>query len=131
MSFRLSSVGRFGSSKDIYRLFMDEPNGRSCLHGGQFMEWCYYLWTLLLLLLDKLWDQSCVVGSGRAFWTSWRWIIFRFSISFVLQKPNFLSRRKEDQWFSSSLKCIPQCFCFSFHASNLPTKTFSLYIVES
>ena len=39
------------------------------------MEWCYYSWTLLLLL-DKLWDQSCVVGSGRARWTSWRWNYF-------------------------------------------------------
>ena len=52
-------------------------------HGGQFMEWCYYSWTLLLLLLGKLWDQSCVVGSGRALWTSWRWIIFRFSINYL------------------------------------------------
>ena len=25
--------------------------------------------------------STCTVGSGRSIWTSWRWIIFRFSIS--------------------------------------------------
>ena len=96
---------------------MDDPVVHRRL---KLMEWCYYLMDVSPSSGLTL-GSTCAVGSGRTLWTSWRWIIFRFSIScpfvqrvvqdivVILAKLHFFVRHvSRNCWLTSIVDLVSQ-----------------------
>ena len=81
LRIRLSGVGRFGhpriSADCPWTTFMDDH----VVHGRLNWSKVVLLSMNVFPSFGMILGPTCSVGSGRAIWTNWRWIIFYFSIS--------------------------------------------------